>query len=158
MDGISSATCIISLLQVIGQVTTAVYRYTSLVKDAEACRLRLLAELHATAGIMNSVKTLLDVSPDAPSVGERVENLAFLISPEGPLVHLEASLYIFLRELTKDFDEKRKLGISKKLAWPHKAKKINDVISNLERYKSLLSLALSTDIWWVTPQRMSFSS
>jgi ankyrin repeat domain-containing protein 50 len=151
MDGISSVASVISLLQVIGQVTTAVYRYTSSVRDAEACRLRLLAELHATAGIMNSVKTrLLDVSQDAPGVDERVENLTPLISPEGPLVHLETSLNIFLNELTKDFDEKRKLGISKKLAWPHKEQKINDVISNLERYKSLLSLALSTDILWVT--------
>ena len=152
MDGISSATAVISLLEVIGRVTVAVYRYTASVKDAEACRRRLLAELHATTGVMYSVKTLLEVSQDAPSVGERVENLAYLISPEGPLVHLEDSLCIFLHELTKDIDDKGKLGISKKLAWPYKEKKINGVIISLERYKTLLSLALSADIWWVTPQ------
>jgi hypothetical protein len=153
MDGVSSAAAIVPLAQLAGQLVIVVGQYASSVKNAESSRQRLLQELFAIGGIMNTVKTLVDNSSSAsnPSrTSSRVKHLSSLFSADGPLVPLQDTLTTLLDELNKDITQQTKFGSVKKLVWPFKEKTINNFITSLERYKSILTLAFSTDTSYVT--------
>jgi hypothetical protein len=159
MDGVSSAAAILPLVQLAGKLAIVVGQYASSVKNAENSRQRLLQELFAIGGIMNTVKTLVDNSSSASNTSRtspRVENLSSLFSADGPLVPLQDTLTALLDELNKDITQQTKFGPVKRLVWPFKEKRINNFITSLERYKSLLTLAFSTDTSYVTIILRSF--
>ena len=67
-----------------------------------------------------------------------------LATPQGPLDRLETHLKSLVKGMRPLNSRLKTVG--KMLTWPFEKKEYQDIMSSLERYKSLLSLALQNDL------------
>ena len=131
-DPVSVAASIIAVLQLTGTVV----RYLGNVQDATGYKSRLLLEVSAAKGVL---ETLRDLSQESVPGDPILSTLSLL---KEPLKHHEATLQR-LENALAPVQGLKKLG--KAFKWPLEKTEILDVLGSIERQKALFGLALQAD-------------
>ncbi|GBE88163.1 hypothetical protein SCP_1203930 [Sparassis crispa] len=143
MDGISSLSAILGVLQVVGSATIAVYKYAASVKGAPAACDRLLQELSAIGGTLGHAKVVLDglQGQDDFSTNHTLKIIAFLGGTGGPLESCRATIDELCAWLARDGD--KRMRVDRRMLWPFQEKDLMEFVQRLERHKTHFILALS---------------
>ncbi|GBE88157.1 hypothetical protein SCP_1203870 [Sparassis crispa] len=143
MDGISSLSAILGVLQVLGSATIAVYKYAASVKGAPAACDRLLQELSAIGGTLGHAKVVLDglQGHDDFSSNHTLKITAFLGGTGGPLESCRATIEELCAWLARDGD--KRMRVDRRMLWPFQEKELMEFVQRLERHKTHFILALS---------------
>ena len=134
-DPLSITASVIAVLQLSGTVLT----YLSAVKGASEDRQRLLIEVGAVRGLLDSLKVVLDAS-QLEDAFKDIKRL--LVTPNGPLDLFRTVLQRLEARLVPVAGAAK---VWKALRWPFDKAEVSDLLSSLERQKSLFSLALQND-------------
>ena len=134
-DALGTAASIIAVIQ----LAQVVLGYINDVKGASEDRNMLLVEISTVNGLLYSLSDLASRSSERDSW---ISKLRALQAPNGPLSQFESALAT-LAEMLKPVHGIRKVG--KALTWPFQHGEIKDILSTIERQKSLFSLALQQD-------------
>ena len=131
MEPLGATASIVSLLQLAG----AVIKYLSILKDASDDIKTLVLELCTIRGLLSTLKDLItEESILHESLGR----------PDGLFSQIESSLQaLALKVEPTSTTTAHKLV--QKLRWPLRKEEVKDVLSSIERQKTLLSLALQND-------------
>ena len=144
MDGVSSASSVIAVVELSAKVASLLFQYSTAVKNAKDDIQRLLGELEPLSETLEGVRRLLD----GPG-GAKLETIQrFRISLEGcasQLTELELRLTATLRgkqgQDSKSARLMTRFGI-RALKWPFDNKEINGIVNRMERYRDSLAAAL----------------
>jgi hypothetical protein len=134
-DPISIAASITAVLQLAGTVI----QYLNGVKGAPKERQRILNEVSSVSGVLF---LLQDHAEQAREGDSWLLTLKSLNVPDGPFEQLEAALERLASQLAP-VDGWKKAG--KSFAWPFQKEEFKDILSTIERQKSLFSLAIQND-------------
>lgn len=146
MDGVSSASSIIAVLDLSAKLITILFQFSKEVKNARPQIERFLSELRALKSTLEGGKKLLDGNSGKLQTSESLS-----AGLEGCLSQLK-DLDNRLRETLegkstgtgKTARAMSRLGI-RALKWPFENKEVDVVINTLERYRNTLSAALEID-------------
>lgn len=130
MDPLSITASIAAILQ----LASSVVSYLTSVKDASDDRRRLIAELGSITGLLYLLRD---------SANNSITALRSLSTPDGPLKQLTDSLNELASKLRPASMGPSKAGRS--LLWPFHKSEINSILARIERFKTLLCLALQND-------------
>ena len=131
MEPLGATASIVSLLQLAG----AVIKYLSTLKDASNDIKALVLELCTVRGLLSTIKDL--VTEDS-MLHESLSGHNGLFSQiEGSLQSLASKVEPTSTATGHSFVQK--------LRWPLRKEEVKDVLSSIERQKTLLSLALQND-------------
>jgi hypothetical protein len=132
-DPISISASIVTLLQ----LSATVIKYLSGVKDAPNDRTRLMSEV-------GSINYILSTLQDLAQSGEKVrlDTIRLLNRADGPLYQLQYALTCLEKKLAPvgGWDNARNV-----LAWPFQKEEVKEFLSDIERQKTLISVALHND-------------
>ena len=134
-DPLSISASIIAVLQLSGTVI----QYLNNVKGASEDRQRLLNEVTSISGLLYFLK---DRATQSQYGGSWSMTLASLNTPKGPLEQFKSALERLTLKLAP-VEGWRKAG--KALTWPFQKEEIKEILSTIERHKSLFNLALQND-------------
>ena len=131
MEALGATASIVSLLQLAG----AVIKYLSILKDTSDDIKALVLELCTIRGLLSTIKDLVtEESILHESLGGH----------DGLFGQIESSL----QSLASKFEPTSTTTAHKlvhKFRWPLRKEEVKDVLSSIERQKTLLSLALQND-------------
>ena len=131
MEPIGAAASIVSLLQLAG----AVIKYLSILKDASKDIKALVLELCTVRGLLSTIKDL---------VTEDSILHESLSGHNGLFSQIESSLQSLASKIEPTSTTTGNSFVQK-LRWPLRKEEVKDVLSSIERQKTLLSLALQND-------------
>lgn len=131
MEPIGATASIVSLLQLAG----AVIKYLSILKDASKDIKALVLELCTVRGLLSTFKDL---------VTEDSVLHESLSGHNGLFSQIESSLQS-LASKVEPTSTNTGHSFVQKLRWPLRKEEVKDVLSSIERQKTLLSLALQND-------------
>ena len=131
MEPIGAAASIASLLQLAG----AVIKYLSILKDASKDIKALVLELCTVRGLLSTIKDL---------VTEDSILHESLSGHNGLFSQIESSLQSLASKI-EPTPTTTGSSFVQKLRWPLRKEEVKDVLSSIERQKTLLSLALQND-------------
>jgi hypothetical protein len=134
-DPLSTSASIIAVLQLSGTII----QYLNDVKGASEDRYRLLNEVASISGLLYFLKDRATQSQYGDSWSM---TLASLNTPQGPLEQFKSALERLALKLAP-VEGWRRAG--KALAWPFRKEEIKEILSTIERHKSLFNLALQND-------------
>jgi hypothetical protein len=135
MDGLSGAASVIAVVDLSAKVATLCFQYYNAVKDAKKDIIRVKDEVEQVNNILGKVQQLLG-RPDS----------ARLLASREVRESLDAC-FMQLKDLDKQLEPRKvrqaisRFGV-RALKWPFKAKDVEKIVSNLERCKQAISLAL----------------
>jgi hypothetical protein len=131
------------------QLTRTVAQYLNDAKGASQDHQRILAEISSTSGVLFILKDLAERAQweDGWSVTIKSLNL-----PRGPLDKFKMILEELAWKL-KPVQGAKKVG--RALIWPFQKGEINEILSSLERQKTLFNLALQNDHMYVADHTYS---
>ncbi|MCJ1384783.1 hypothetical protein MMC17_007901 [Xylographa soralifera] len=132
------AASVIAVLQIASSVLAACYRYQDSARHAKSDISRLVDELESFRDILKNVKKITD---EEESGGKRLETVQESTRKTLDQCHKELAE---LDEKLAPKDGWRAIG--QKLSWPLKADEVLKIHGDLERFKSTLSLALTTGV------------
>lgn len=138
-DGLSVAASVAGLIQIADIVVRRGYRYVRDVKEAEKSVERLIDEVNKLSGILHSLK----------NVAERCEDDKLEIEPTAQIHHIEACLKTLQLvdthlENSNPATEKDHVGnVKQKLKWPLNRSKVKELLSEVEKHKAAMSLAMT---------------
>jgi hypothetical protein len=134
-DPLSISASIIAVLQ----LTSTVVGYLNDVKDASEERLRIRDEITSASFLLYMLRDRAEQA----SLGEAwLSTVRSLSVPKGPLEQFKRALEQLAARLAP-VNKLRKFG--KALKWPFQREEIKDILSTIERQKSLFDLALQND-------------
>jgi hypothetical protein len=145
MDPLSAIASVIAVLQLTGTVIGFMKDTTGARDD----RKRILEEFHGIHYLLFLLKDEVDRQLRGSTVSESIKQL------QVPLQQFESALDRFAKKL-KPAQGFKKLG--KAMIWPFQKEDVKDILSTLERYKSLFNMALQNDHMYLsgyTPLRCS---
>ena len=131
MEPIGPAASIVSLLQLAG----AVIKYLSILKDASKDIKALVLELCTVRGLLSTIKDL---------VTEDSILHESLSGHNGLFSQIESSLQSLASKIEPTSTTTGNSFVQR-LRWPLRKEEVKDVLSSIERQKTLLSLALQND-------------
>ena len=134
-DPLSISASITALLQ----LTSTVMQYINYVKDASKERLRIRDEISSTSFLLYMLN---DHVQQAQSGEPWLSTVRSLNMPKGPLEQFKRALEQLASRLEPSKGLKR---VGKALAWPFQTEEIKEILSTIERQKSLFDLALQND-------------
>ena len=134
-DPLSISASITALLQ----LTSTVVQYINNVKDASKERLRIRDEISSTSFLLYMLN---DRVQQAHSSEPWLLTVRSLNMPKGPLEQFKRALEQLASRLEPSKGLER---VGKALAWPFQTGEIKEVLSTIERQKSLFDLALQND-------------
>jgi len=141
MDGLGTAAGVIAVIQICGSVFDLCRIYYTGVKDARKDITRLRNEITRLESVLTSVADLADTDDSA-----KLSTLQTLAKPGGALSQCQCNLTDLLERLQDGHDkEGMKRFVWRALKWPLRSKDVDKAINEIERYKSLFYLALTTD-------------
>jgi hypothetical protein len=138
-DGLSIAASIAGLVQIADIVVRRGYRYVRDVKDAEKSVGSLIDEVNKLSGVLHSLR----------NVAERCEDDKLDFEPTAQIHHIEACLRTLqlvdtYLESSNPATEQEYIGSMKqKLKWPLNRSKVKELMSDVEKHKSVMNLAMS---------------
>ena len=131
METLAATASIVSLLQLAG----AVIKYLSILKDASDDIKTLVLELCTIRGLLSTIK---DLTTEESILHESLSR------PDGLFSQIESSLQA-LASKVEPTSTTTAHKLVQKLRWPLRKEEVKDVLSSIERQKTLLSLALQND-------------
>lgn len=134
MDPLSISASIIAILQ----MTNAIGSYLHNAKDASSDRGRFMLEVSNLSNLLITLLSRIDDSSDDPW-HSTVRGLG---GREGVLYQYRVALSQFKDNLSEGRGIKK---MTKTLLWKHVKKDVEDVLSKMERLKSLMQIALEMD-------------
>jgi hypothetical protein len=153
-DILSISASIAGLLSITEIIIRNGYNFIRACKEAEEAVLRLINEVNSLAGILYSLGNIV----------QRFEDDNTAIEPATQIHHIE-SCYQTLRKveavLEKANPAKSSGGLStaiRKLCWPMTKSETKELITEVARYQTTLSLALSADGMYVIIENPCFST
>ncbi|KFY47728.1 hypothetical protein V496_10483 [Pseudogymnoascus sp. VKM F-4515 (FW-2607)] len=129
------AASIIALLT----ISKEVIEYSNSIKDGKKDRQRLLDEITSVTGFLYVLKDRAEQLQHGDSWSE---TLVLLAGPTGPLEQFKSALERVASKLAPAVGW-RKAG--KAMIWPFRKEEISDILAEIERHKSIFSLALHND-------------
>ena len=135
-DPLSIAASITALLQ----LTSTVIQYLNAVKGAPEDRRMILSELASVSGMLY---VLQDEADKAEKDDRWSSTFRSLDVAEGPLEQFRRALERLSSKLAPAATPLKKLG--KAIVWPFQKEEIREILSSIERQKSLLNLARQND-------------
>lgn len=136
MDPLSISASICALLQTAGVVTS----YLTSMKDAPKERARLTTEVYNLCGLLTRLRDRVDESRSEDPWFNVVRKLG---AENGPLQDFQVTLER-LRSKLEPVGGLKKVG--KILTWKFDKVEINEMLSKIERLKTLSTLALADDL------------
>lgn len=134
MDPFSLTANIIAVLQLCGTVIG----YLSDVKDASKDCYSILLEVSSVTGLLYALRDLID-----RDIGDGYLDVArSLAVPYGPLDQFKTTLEKLSKQLQPATGVRKAARV---LRWPFKKEEVKDLLSTIERQKTLFSLALQND-------------
>src|ERR1700722_17660266 len=134
-DPLSMSGSIIAILQ----LTSTVVQYLNDVNDASEERLRIRDEISSASFLLYMLKDRAEQSYSGQAWLSTVRSLSV---PKGPLEQFKRALEQLESRLVP---LKGLKNIGKALIWPFQREEIKDILSTIERQKSLFDLALQND-------------
>ncbi|OQE11875.1 hypothetical protein PENFLA_c071G03084 [Penicillium flavigenum] len=138
MDALSPTASVIAVIQLAGSIVKICGDYIQDVKGARDEIFKLQLEVTHLTGVLQELKLLLQ-SPN----GSRLSTSQALHDPITMCFSILAALEVTLGP-GKRTRAMRRLGL-RALAWPLKRTEVEQIVSDLERYKSILTLSLQID-------------
>jgi hypothetical protein len=135
MDPLSITASILTLLQ----LTEKVIKYARQTKDAPKERTRILQEASGLVGLLITLKSLAD---DCDPQDPWLRATSRLATSNGPLEQYRSALEKLVGKIMP-CDGLRK--ISQALVWKFTKEDVSDLLSQIERVKSLVGIALGMD-------------
>ncbi|KAM3425894.1 hypothetical protein NHJ13734_009832 [Beauveria thailandica] len=133
MDGISGAAAVLSLVELAGKTAS----YVKQVKDAPQEKQQLLQLLIQSRGLLRTLGDLIEFIEDE-SWASTIRNLASL---DGPFAQYQAILKQIASRLDIRDDGSRVQRIMNRLKWPFSHKEVEEMMTVLEKLKSIFLLA-----------------
>lgn len=134
-DPLSFTASVVAILQ----FSTSVISFISAAKGSHNDRIRILAEIASTQGILYSLKGKVEKAQCGDGIEETMASLGV---PEGPLDQFKNALECLASKL-EPAEGLKKVG--KSLIWPFQKEDIKEILSTIERLKSIFLLALTND-------------
>ena len=138
-DGLSVAASVAGLIQIADIVVRRGYRYIRDVKNAEKSVEQLIDEVNKLSRVLHSLK----------NVAERCEDEKMEIEPTAQIHHIEACLKT-LQIVDTHLDDSNPAtkadsmdNIKSKLKWPLNRSKVKELLLEVEKHKSVMSLAMT---------------
>ncbi len=144
MDPLSITASLVALLQ----ISNSIIQYLAELGGATTERLRLLMDLSNTTMLLSMLK---DAAQNEDKPGEWRSTLQGL---EGPLKQFKDLLERIAGKLAPAHGMKK---IGKVITWPFKKEELSDMFASLERYKTLLGLAMQNDHMYIYQMRFDKS-
>lgn len=145
MDPVTAVGLVASIIQLIDATVTAI-KYLNDVKDAPKDRSKLALEATSLLVLLTDLRYKVEevraTDPWLTAVGS-------LGVEKGPLEQFRDAMETLIRKL-KPSTGMRRLGIG--LLWSLDKKEIDDILSKIDRLKSLIGLALQSDHLYVSKQ------
>jgi hypothetical protein len=142
MDPLSVTASLIAILQISGTVISTLYEYRKGVKYASKDAAKIIEELNSLRGVL---ECLLSAAENEELVTEGLSRLSTfrqLAKPNGELERCKVDLLALNAELQPESGWK---ALRQALIWPLKETDVKNTLDNIQRYKSTLHFALSTD-------------
>ena len=138
MDGLSAAASVIAVVQISAEVNSLCQKYLVGVKHARNDIERLSTEVRALREILKRLEELVNSSS--------VMKLSILavVNEQGGLMKKCIQQLAGIKDKLEASGDMKKIGL-RTLKWPSKSEKIEQIIYDLERYKSAFSMTLNTD-------------
>jgi hypothetical protein len=146
MDPLSIAVSVLTLLQ----LTEKVIKYARQTKDLPRERTRVLQEASGLFGLLVTLKSLVD---DCDPQDPWLQATSRLATSDGPLDQYRSALEKLIDKIMPG-DGLRKIGQA--LVWKFTKEDISDLLSQIERVKSLIDIALGMDDVLVTRSYLCF--
>jgi hypothetical protein len=146
MDPLSITASILTLLQ----LTEKVIRYARQTKDAPKERTRVLQEASGLVGLLITLKSLVD---DCDPQDPWLRATSRLATSNGPLEQYRSALEKLTGKIMPG-DGLRKIGQA--LVWKFTKEDVSDLLSQIERVKSLVDIALGMDDMLVSRSYLCF--
>jgi hypothetical protein len=140
MDPLSVTVSVLALLQ----LTEKVISYVKQTKDAPKERTRILREASSLMGLLSTLKDLID---DCHPSDPWLRATSGLATPDGPLDQYKLALEALVPKVIP-FQGFRKAG--QMLAWKLSKEEVLGLLSQIERVKSLMNIALEMDHMFVS--------
>jgi hypothetical protein len=153
MDGVSSAASVITLIGLSAKVASLCLQYLNEVKNAKSDIERLRGELESLKIVLENARQLLQCSNGTRlQTSQRLRD--GLDGCSSQLTELQTKLE---KKLNTRAARRRmsRLGI-RALKWPFESKDVNGIITILERYRDMLSAALTIDQTYVAAFSLDF--
>jgi hypothetical protein len=135
MDPLSITVSVLTLLQ----LTEKVIKYARQTKDSPKERTRVLQEASGLFGLLVTLKSLVD---DCDPQDPWLRATSRLAASDGPLEQYRSALEKLVGKVMPD-DGLRRIG--QVLVWKFTKEDILDLLSRIERVKSLIDIALGMD-------------
>lgn len=141
MDGVSSASAILSVVEIAWQAYTLCRKYYAEVKSARRDILNLNQEVASLAVILTSVS---DLANDKDSIS--LSCVRLLIQKDGPVQQCQELLHGIIKKLDpgESSDQMKRFG-KRALEWPFRSKDIERLLALVSKHKATLHMALATD-------------
>ena len=146
MDPLSITVSVLTLLQ----LTEKVIKYARQTKDAPRERTRVLQEASGPAGLLITLKSLVD---DCDPQDPWLRATSRLATSNGPLEQYRYALEKLVGKIMLG-DGFRKIGQA--LSWKFTKEDISDLLLQIERVKSLIDIALGMDEMSVSRSYLPF--
>lgn len=143
MDPLSIAFGVITLLE----LTKKVIIYARQTKDAPTDRTRVLQEASSLTGLLSTLKDFIE---DCDSEDPWLQATSYLTAPDGPLHQYRLTLETVVAKITPDRGHHR---FGQALAWMFSKEEVTRLLSQIERVKSFIQIALEIDHMSVLPFR-----
>jgi hypothetical protein len=148
MDPLSITLSVITLLE----LTRKVIVYAKQTKDAPTDRTRVLQEASSLMGLLIMLKEFMEDCDD--SEDQWLQATSSLIAPDGPLQQYKLLLETIVAKITPSRGQ-RKFGQA--LAWMFSKEEVTRLLSQIERAKSFVQIALEIDHTFVFLHFFCFS-
>jgi len=146
MDPLSITVSILTVLQ----LTEKVIKYARQTKDSPKERTRVLQEASGLVGLLTTLKSLVD---DCDPRDPWLRATSRLATSNGPLEQYQSALEKLVSKIMPG-DGFRKIGQA--LVWKFTREDVSDLLSQIERVKSLVDIALGMDEMLVSRSYLSF--
>ena len=137
MDPLSIAASIISILQ----LATTLTGYLNSVRNATAEQREVAIEASNLYGLLTSLRFRVEAAQSADPWFQQVKLLGL---KNGPLDQLKNSLETMIRKLSSS--SRKRDQIKSALMWNFTKSEVEEVLKRMERLKSLITCALTTDL------------
>jgi hypothetical protein len=134
-DPLSISASITALLQ----LTSNVVQYINSVKDASKERFRIRDEISSASFLLYMLNDRIQQAHSGKLWLSTVQSLDM---PKGPLKQFKGALEQLASRLEPSKGVKK---VGRALTWPFKTEEIKEILSTIERQKSLFDLALQND-------------
>jgi len=146
MDPLSITVSVLTLLQ----LTEKIIKYARQTKDSPKERTRVLQEASGLFGLLVTLKSLVD---DCDPQDPWLQATSRLATSHGPLDQYRSALEKLIGKIMPG-DGLRKIGQA--LVWKFTKEDISDLLSQIERVKSLVDIALGMDDMLVSKSHLCF--